>query len=652
MMDVAQTALVAVCFCQLAPLSPFSLRKMIVRVIPLTRTPRDRWLYDYEISDEHVGTVDCGTTVFVPFGKQQNVRAVVYELAQKSNFDTVKPINSVERTSLVPTHVIDYHIQLATRFAASPSALLKQVIPSIPKRSRKESTRTTNDVDFSIKASHLEPIKQAVHSLSASEGDSYISYQDIEDFLTLITYIYKKEDRSLVLCVPYKHMVSEFSEVLTALGVQCLDFTASGKNDYVRAWQRAGEAPYVYIGTKDILLMPLSDVARIFVFNEAESGYVEQHQRIRLDIRTMLQVFREMHPVPVTWVGNVPSLESYAQLSSGEISLIPLPKKFAAPLIVPMQDQSYDERAHGVAATTLQHMRNTLQKGQKVLLFINKKGISSQYVCDVCAHPVLCENCHTPVIRKFETLECTQCRKQYGLDSTCAYCSNGSYKEFGHRIGSYHRYLQAEFLDTSVVSIHADNADSVFDTLPNADIVIATKFLLHNMAYSDWKRYGFVAVLNAESFTVSSNYTTQETGYIALRTLVDQTQSVGALFCIQTYTEHSVLIESLVTGNDAAFYKNELQARRALSYPPYVQKVLCQASFRTKDQALSAGNAMYERLIQNKTVARDVKKSYVIFTKGRFTAKIVLTYERGAKSHPELAVLEPAWSIAFNPEHL
>ena len=133
-----------------------------------------------------------------------------------------------------------------------------------------------------------------------------------------------------------------------------------------------------------------------------------------------------------------PALEDYARAKAGRFPLVRmLERATAQPLpavrIVDMgaEFSSGNRRVFSTALT--EALADRIARGEKTVLFINRRGSAGFILCRACGHVPECPRCSTSltVHRSEALLRCHWCDHQTPLPELCAACGAGPVREFG-----------------------------------------------------------------------------------------------------------------------------------------------------------------------------------------------------------------------------
>ncbi len=209
----------------------------------------------------------------------------------------------------------------------------------------------------------------------------------------------------------------------------------SGLNDRERlnGWlsARRGEAGIV-ISTRSGIFTPLYAPGIIIVDEEHDMSY-KQQDSIRYSARDLAIYRGHLEQIPVVLGSATPSLEtlhnSLAEHSSGpRYHYQPLLCRAggATPPTLLLVNTRQQPLQGGLPPESLSAIRQTLNDGHQVLVFLNRRGYAPTVVCDNCGWLIDCPNCdsHLTLHRMPLHLHCHHCDYQQGIPNVCPHCQS------------------------------------------------------------------------------------------------------------------------------------------------------------------------------------------------------------------------------------
>jgi primosomal protein N' (replication factor Y) len=362
-----------------------------------------------------------------------------------------------------------------------------------------------------------------------------------------------------------------------------------------RAAAARGEIDVV-VGARSAVFAPLPDV-RLIVVDEAHEGTYKQEGAPRYHAVAVARE-RMRHAGGVLVLGSAtPPLESYVAARRDDIAHLHLRSRATAQALARMRvvDMS-EEFASGnrriFSTRLIEGMSERLKRGEKIVLFLNRRGSAGFLLCRSCGAVPECERCSISLTahRAEGLLRCHLCDARACIPSTCASCGASAIREFGAGTQKAVEAVQALFPEANVVRMDADSTTRVGDHARlldafarNGDVLVGTQMVAKGLDFPTVTLVGIVAAdigLHFPEFRASE------------RTFCLLTQAAGRSgrarpgeAIVQTYSPEHPAIRFAAAYDYEGFARQELEERRALHYPPFGRLVYLGIIGRQQDVA-------------------------------------------------------------------
>jgi primosomal protein N' (replication factor Y) len=372
-------------------------------------------------------------------------------------------------------------------------------------------------------------------------------------------------------------------------------------------WERVrlGQAD-VLIGPRSALFAPISRLGLIVIDEEEDEAY-KQAEPIPLPAyhaRDVAQALGRLTGATVLMGSATPDLVTYRRATQGTIRLVELPERIAgdhtprpAPtlpqgaLLPPVRivDLRLELQAgnRGILSRALQEaLQRSLAGGEQAILFLNRRGTATFVLCRDCGHVALCPRCSTPltyhhptpvtgVLRSaYQGLVCHRCNHREPQPAQCPVCGGRRIRYFGlgtERVEEAVRRLHpgARLLrwdrDTATGPDHERFLQAFIDH--RADVLIGTQMIAKGL---DLPLVTLVGVISADTALHLPDYRAAERTFQLLTQVAGRAGRGlrGGQVIIQTYNPEHYAIQAAARHDYAGFYRQELENRRRLGYPP------------------------------------------------------------------------------------
>jgi primosomal protein N' (replication factor Y) len=352
----------------------------------------------------------------------------------------------------------------------------------------------------------------------------------------------------------------------------------------------------ILIGARSALFCPLPNVGMIIVDEEHEPSY-KQDEKLKYHGRDAAVMLAKLSDCPIVLGSATPSLESWKNAQEGKYHLHELKSRVANRAlpdmtVVDLREQKASEEAQQIIKEKYSHlpfwispllynkMIATLEKGDQVALFLNRRGLAQMVICPACGHTRECPNCDINLtLHSHSHLVCHYCDYHENLKDKCPDCKEGHLESIGLGTELLEKDLTALFPDKRISRADRDEIQNrtELETLisdmeeGDIDILVGTQMIAKGLDFPKLKLVGLVLAdvgFNLPDFRAterSFQLITQMSGRSGRH--VKEGESPGEVV-VQTFNpEHDSLV--FAKNNDfVGFAAHELNTRSALNYPP------------------------------------------------------------------------------------
>lgn len=360
----------------------------------------------------------------------------------------------------------------------------------------------------------------------------------------------------------------------------------SGLSPAARAstWQRirSGGADVV-IGTRSAVFAPLLNLGLIGVEEEESPSYKEEREP-HYHAREVAWHRCEQEQAVLLLASGHASLETQEKVRlKGSLWSLP-----AEPSNVPIEVVDLAQSPFGsvLSGALLEGMRRTLDAGQRVVLYVNRRGYAPSLTCGACGNAPSCTRCSVPLMfsRQDRLLTCRYCGGRTAAPDRCLVCSGTEFRLIGFGTERLEEEVRSQFPSARILRRDRDEVGSRSKGTPSWeamgtrswDILIGTRLVLHEPAAQGSALLGLPladAGLHVPDFRAA-----ERTYHSLLDAMALVEGQTGARAILQTFLPHHHVIRAIAEGRRDLFTNAELELRKALGYPPFASLIVLQVS--------------------------------------------------------------------------
>lgn len=648
-----------------------------------------RGLFDY-LSPEGLAAPVAGLRVRVPFGGAVRI-GILLETSPRSTIDgyRLKRVQEVlDDEPLLPADILHllhwaadyYHHPLGeVMVGALPPGLRKKT-----KARRGEDAVVPSPIVEAIGAANvLNPAqRQALESIVASKGrfqtfllDGVTGSGKTEVYFRVIETLVR-ENRQTLLLVPEIGLTPQIVDRIRRRFDCPVAIMHSGLSERERldAWLLAASGKaLIVVGTRSAIFTPLPGLGAIFVDEEHDSSY-KQQTGFRYHARDLAIVRGRISEVPVVLGSATPALETLHNAETGRYMPLVLPSRAGDAIppairLIDLRNQTID---NGLSATLATAMESHLERGNQVLLFLNRRGFAPTLFCDSCGWLASCRRCdaHLIVHRALSMLRCHHCDARMPVPEVCPQCAHPALLPLGIGTERLEETLSQRFPDIEVLRVDRDSArrrgamEAMMKKLGDGGrrILLGTQMLAkgHHLP-----SVTLVGIVDADGGLFGADFRAGErTGQLIVQVAgrAGRADKAGEVL-IQTRHPDHPLLSSLLRQDYRHFARALLEERRLAGMPPYRHMVLIRAEAVSKDVPMTFLNAVSQRANAFIEAGIDLlgpAPAAMERRAGRYRAQLLLLAARRSRLQTTLKLLIPEieklplgrkvrWSVDVDP---
>lgn len=347
-------------------------------------------------------------------------------------------------------------------------------------------------------------------------------------------------------------------------------------------WYRIkkGEARLV-VGARSAIFLPLDNLGIIIIDEEHENTY-KSEQNPKYLTKEVAKFLSEIKGCKYILGSATPSIETYYEALNGKLELVEIKNRVSnRPLpqmeIVDMREELKSRNLSLLSRSLYNEMKETLERKEQIILFLNRRGFSSFVSCRSCGYVFKCPECDLSMTyHKNGYLICHYCGRAQREQKVCPECGSKYVKFFGAGTQRVEEEVKKYFPKARVMRMDVDttrNKDS-HENIYNAfksgegDVLIGTQMVSKGL---DFKNVTLVGVLAADISLNIPDYRSSERTYQIITQVAGRAgrgEKKGKVV-IQTYTPNSLSLQYAIENNYNDLYNEEIKVRKIVNYPPF-----------------------------------------------------------------------------------
>jgi primosomal protein N' (replication factor Y) (superfamily II helicase) len=419
------------------------------------------------------------------------------------------------------------------------------------------------------------------------------------------------QDLRVLLLVPEISLTPQLVERVRARLQAPVAILHSQLTELERAQQwwrtRRGDARVV-LGSRSAVFAPIPRLGLICLDEEGSAAY-KQDRTPRYETGWVARRLSTVTGARMVAGSATPSVVTYYEASRGEMALAPLTKRVrgrdADVELVDMRDELAAGHRQPLSRRLLEVVDRALTDEEQVILYLNRRGMSTFVMCRDCGRSVQCLGCSVALVQHAEVdgLVCHYCGYSRPMPATCPYCGSRQIRGMGMGTQRLETMVKKLWPRARVLRLDSDTArgpDGYYDIWETfserrADILVGTQLVARGF---DLPAVTCVGVVDADLPLHFPDYRSAENTFALIVQVAGRAGRDGraARVVVQTSNPEHYSLRCAATGDYEGFYTAELPSRKAFTFPPFAELAVLTRSDADDGRAAAAAREAAEAI--------------------------------------------------------
>ena len=367
----------------------------------------------------------------------------------------------------------------------------------------------------------------------------------------------------------------------------------------------------IVIGARSAVFAPLENIGLIVIDEEHETTYKSDHTPKYDTIEVALKRVQDKDNNGILLLGSAtPSVVSYQRAQEGIYELLELTERYNKVVlpevsIVDMREELKRGNRSIISSELCSKMKDTLEAGRQVILFLNRRGYSTFVSCRECGYVARCPGCGLSLTyhKAGGQAVCHYCGYHEPAPNKCPECGSKYIRYFGsgtekleEAVSDLFPEYAAERLDLDTVKRKGELTRKLKAFRSGKTrILIGTQIIAKGL---DFRNVGLSGIVSADVSLNIPDFRSPE------RTFQLITQAAGRAgrgdsqghVVIQTYSPEHYAVTFASQHDYKGFFETEKQLRAYMGYPPYSDLFQIVFTAKMEDAAKDGAESWYKRI--------------------------------------------------------
>lgn len=336
---------------------------------------------------------------------------------------------------------------------------------------------------------------------------------------------------------------------------------------------------HIVVGARSAVFAPFKNLGAIIIDEEHTTSYKQDNNPKYSAIEIAIERAKNNNAIVILGSAT-PSLETYARSIKGLYTLVELKHRVNTnnlPLVEIVDMSKEKHRGNIFSSRLITEVNKRLEEHEQIILLLNRRGYSSFITCSNCGYTAKCPHCDITLTyhKTSNTLRCHYCGYADKMNDICPSCGEKAIKTLGTGTEKVEEEIKKVF-NARVVRMDLDTTskkgshEKIITAFKNHeyDILLGTQMIAKGL---DFSNVTLVGVINADTSLMIPNYRSNEYTFQLLMQTAGRSgrgEKNGSVI-IQTFNPEHYAITLASKHDYIDFFKQEMEVRRKLSYPPY-----------------------------------------------------------------------------------
>jgi primosomal protein N' (replication factor Y) len=370
---------------------------------------------------------------------------------------------------------------------------------------------------------------------------------------------------------------------------------------------RRGEAQVV-LGSRSAVFAPIPRLGLICLDEEGSAAY-KQDRTPRYETGWVARRLAAVSGARLVAGSATPNVVTYHEAALGRLALAKLTKRVrgrdAEVELVDMRDEAAAGNRQPLSQRLVHVVGHALENDEQVILYLNRRGLSTFVLCRDCGKSVQCLGCSVALVQHAEIdgLVCHYCGYSRAMPSVCDHCGSRNIKGLGMGTQRLEGIVKKLWPQARVLRLDSDAAkgpDSYFDIWEafserRADILVGTQMVARGF---DLPAVTCVGVVDADLPLHFPDYRSAENTFSLVVQVAGRAGRDGrsSRVVVQTSNPDHYSLRCAAANDYEAFYAAELPSRKAFVFPPFAELAVLTRTDRDDAKAAASAREAAEAL--------------------------------------------------------
>ena len=366
----------------------------------------------------------------------------------------------------------------------------------------------------------------------------------------------------------------------------------------------------ILIGARSALFAPFNSLGVVIIDEFHESSY-KSEKNPKFSSIEVAKYLAIKNNISLIMGSATPSVEEYYRAKKGEYKLVEIKERAnKKPLpnieVVDMSDELSNGNKSIFSKKLQLEIETEVDKGNQVILFLNRRGYANFVSCRKCGYVFKCNNCDISLTyhKNTNTGRCHYCGYEKQIPKECPECNSTYIKPFGVGTQKIEEELKSLLPSIKILRMDKDTTskkgsiEEILSRFKNkeADVLIGTQMLSKGL---DFENVTLVGILSADMILKFPDFKSSETTFQLITQVsgrAGRSEKEGKVV-LQTYDTDHYAIKRSLNYDYEGFFEDEIKIRKAFDYAPFNNMISVVISGESEKSVKLNAKNMYQSIV-------------------------------------------------------
>ena len=354
----------------------------------------------------------------------------------------------------------------------------------------------------------------------------------------------------------------------------------------------------IVVGARSSLFLPFKNLGLIIIDEEHDQSF-KQEEGIIYNARDMAVVRAKISNIPIILCSATLSIETKLNVLERKYDVVKLKQAYGEAGLPEVKiidlGKNPPEKGMWLADEVHRELKKTIESGNQVLFFLNRRGFAPYVFCNSCYKKILCPNCDVGLVfhKKIDNLICHHCGYKSLLENNKKICKESEKKcdlflygpgveKIYEEIKNKNKNLNMEILTSDVMQKKGEG-EIILRKFENEkiDVIIGTQILAKGHHFP---KLTLVVVVDADFGFIGGDLRAAEKTFQLLTQVSGRSgrSRLSGKVLIQSTMADNPILKKIKKFDLNGFFLEELNIRKESGLPPF--KKLCSLMLISKNE--------------------------------------------------------------------